>query len=43
MNVLGAKIADVRQKISHEFGANPAVIVMGGVDDGKVFFLRQIR
>jgi hypothetical protein len=39
--MLSQRLVDVREKVSAEFGAFPALIVMGGSDDGKVFFIRK--
>lgn len=40
-HLLSQKLSEVREKVSAEFGAIPALIVMGGPDDGRVFFIRK--
>lgn len=40
-HLLSQKLSEVREKVSAEFGAIPALIVMGGADDGRVFFIRK--
>ncbi len=39
--VLSEKLLDVRGQFSQEFGSFPALIVMGGEQDGTVFFIKE--
>ena len=39
--ILSEKLNEVKGKLRDEFGTLPAFLVMGGPDDGKVFFFRS--
>ncbi len=39
--LLSDKVAEVKGKFRHEFGTTPALLVMGGPDDGTIFPLRS--